>query len=348
MADEFARLKFDWIECVASDAEMPANASRLAIMICMHLNRRTGSSRVGLDLLAMELGMSKRGIQKLVEALERHGHIEISRGGGGRAVSEYRPKLPIGYRPLLERIRVAREKAFTEASRGEHAFTSNKTERGERAFTSKGERGERAFTSKGERGEPAFTSPDATEVNGCSERGERAFTQTLIRTLLPLKSPKDANDDDANFEWSAFEAVWQFEMNDRRCAAKKSFEGLSESDRRLAIERAPAYLRKCAERGSKRRHASRWLRDKGFLDAALSRPSPAAQRLASEPITTERGVFIRISTDQWRAWSRADGNIPPLNTKFGVGCYRPSEWPPGEHGLTSPAPKAVEAAEHQP
>lgn len=334
MADEFARLKFDWIECVASDAALPANVSRLAIMICMHLNRKTISSRVGLDLLAMELGMSKRGVQKLVEALEKRGHVDVSRGGGGHAVSEYRPKLPIGYRPLLERVKEARQQSFSEASRGEQEFTSNKTGRGEQAFA-----------SNGNRGEPAFTSPDATEVNACSERGEQAFTQTLNRTHIPLKSPKTARDGDANFEWSAFEAAWRFNADDRRTAAKKSFEGLSGAERRLAIERAPAYSFRCADRGSKRRHASRWLRDKGFLDSSLSYPQPKARRLPSEPITTERGVFVRISSDQWRAWSRVDGNIPPLDTKFGVGCYRPSEWPPG---MGSPVAQLASVPEPQP
>ena len=295
MRDDFAWLKTNWLECVANDAEVPPNASRFAIMICMHLNRRTRSARVSLDLLAMELRMSKRWLLRVVDVMERRGHIEVSRGGGGRAVNEYRLKLPIDYRPLLERIKEDREKSFSEASRGELAFTS--------------------------------VVPG--EVNDCSERGELAFTQTHNITHIPLKSPKNAYDDDVNFAWYAFEAVWQFEMNDRRTAAQKSFEGLTASERRLAIERASAYLRLCTERGSKRRHASRWLRDRGFLDPALSRSSPAAQRLPSEPITTERGVFIRISTDQWRAWSRVDGRLQALDTKFGVGCWRSSEWPPG-------------------
>jgi hypothetical protein len=115
-------------------------------------------------------------------------------------------------------------------------------------------------------------------------------------------------------------------MSDRRAAARREFENLSAADQRLAIEQAPFYLRRCAA-GTKRCRASRWLREKLFQDAAVSRSTPRPQQSLSEAITTERGFFIRISSPQWREWSRVEGPLPTLDTEFGIGCFKVSEWP---------------------
>lgn len=289
MSDDFAYLKSNFIEHVAFSAP---KATRLAVMLAMHLNRKSSTAEVSEELLAWELGVDQRSVRRQIGELVKHGLLSIDRRG---RCNLYRIALPSGYRPLLNRVN---EERATAPNRNRN------------------------------RGHGCPQSGDRIADIGVQNSGHGCPPNPYIEPIPPIV-PQNANDDDANFAWSAFEGVWKFETDDRRTAAKRTFEGLSGSERRLAIERAPAYLRRCAERRSKRRHASRWLRDRGFLDAALSRPSPAAQRLSSEPITTERGVFVRISTDQWRAWSRVDGNIPPLNTRFGVGCYRPTEWPSG-------------------
>ena len=298
MRDEFGWLKTNWLECVAADASLPPNATRIAVMIAMHANRTTGTARVGIDLLSKEIGVTERGARKLIGALVERRHLVIATpGGGAQRTNEYRIVLPTGYQPLLSRVASWRRDGI-----------------------------------------PIHGPKPGTCVQGFGDKNpEQAFRKpgTCVQgnptnNPLPPIIPQNANDDDANFEWSAFEAVWQFNADDRRSAASRAFGGLSGPDRRLAIERAPAYLRRCAERGTQRRHASRWLRDQGFLDATLSRLTPLAPRHPSEPIVSERGVFIRISSPQWREWSRADGCLQALNTQFGVGCYRPTEWPWGE------------------
>lgn len=324
MRDDFAYLKSNFIEHVAFSVP---NATRLAVMLCMHLNRKSSTAEVSEDQLAWELGIDHRSVRRQIGALAKRKLLSIDRRG---RCNVYRIALPSDYRPLLNRVKDEREAGNNCLQNSGHECPASDIETPDN------------FVRYFGHGCPLSDHeiPDIRVQNS----GHGCPPNPYIEPIPPIV-PQNASDDHANFEWSAFERVWQFDTDDRRTAAKRSFEGLSGPERRLAIDRAPAYLRRCADLCRKRRHASRWLRDKGFLDTALSRPPPKAQRLPSEPITTERGIFIRISSEQWRAWSRVDGNIPALNTKFGVGCYKPSEWPPG---MASPAAQPANVAERQP
>jgi hypothetical protein len=41
MGDKFTALKFQWLEGIAADIELPASATRLAAALNKHLNRKT-------------------------------------------------------------------------------------------------------------------------------------------------------------------------------------------------------------------------------------------------------------------------------------------------------------------
>ncbi len=68
MSDPFTARKFAWLEAVARDGDLRASASRLAIILAGFFNRKSGDAWPSMDTLADILGMTRRGVQKSVEA----------------------------------------------------------------------------------------------------------------------------------------------------------------------------------------------------------------------------------------------------------------------------------------
>jgi hypothetical protein len=56
MGDKFTALKFQWLEGIASDPELPASAARLAIALNKHLNRKTWDAFPAVATLARAIG----------------------------------------------------------------------------------------------------------------------------------------------------------------------------------------------------------------------------------------------------------------------------------------------------
>ncbi len=100
--DPYAFTK-NWLECIAFDDTLSHAACRVAIMIAMHRNRETRDARVGLDMIAAEAGMTKKGARGILQALAKRGLLRVSLGGGAKKTNVYLPILPNGYVPLLKR-----------------------------------------------------------------------------------------------------------------------------------------------------------------------------------------------------------------------------------------------------
>jgi hypothetical protein len=299
MGDKFTALKFRWLEGIAADPELPASAARLAIALNKHLNRKTWDAFPAVATLARAIRMTERRVQTLLQDLVKRGHLTIEAGGGRHATNRYRP-------------------IFKDADSCARPLDQKRPEKSSNFLPSSGRRNPEAHFGVSSRKNPKFAA---------TKPRNHFHPNPYIEPCTP-KVPTGTLCDDAHSAWRSFESAWRFDMSDRRAAAKREFENLSAAERRLAIERAPTYLRSCAD-GRKRCRASRWLREKLFQDATVSPLTPRVQRSLSEAIATERGFFIRISSPQWREWSRIEGPLPTLSTEFGIGCFRPSEWPIG-------------------
>jgi hypothetical protein len=297
MGDRFTALKFQWLERIAADFELPASATRLAVALNKHLNRKTWDAFPAVATLARAIGMTERRVQGLLQELVKHGHLTIESGGGRHATNRYRP-------------------VFTDADSCARPLDQKRPEKSSNFLPSSGRRNPEGHFAVSSRKNPKLAA---------SKPRNPVHPNPYIEPCTP-KIPTDTSCDDAHTAWRAFESAWRFDMSDRRGAARREFGNLSAAEKRLAIEQAPAYLRRCAD-GTKRCRASRWLREKLFQDAAVSPLTPRVQRSLSEAIATERGFFIRISSPQWREWSRVEGPLPTLNTEFGIGCFKMSEWP---------------------
>ncbi len=89
MGDAFTARKFAWLEAVARDASLRASASRLAIVLSAFFNRESGDAWPSMDTLADLLGMTRRGVQKLIEALVEAGFLDRDIGGGRKSTNVY-------------------------------------------------------------------------------------------------------------------------------------------------------------------------------------------------------------------------------------------------------------------
>lgn len=83
------RVRLDWLKQVALSGVSHA-ASRIAVIISTHINSKTGSTYLGLELLAREGRMSRRTAWTAVGDLQRDGHLEVKQGGGRGKANVYR------------------------------------------------------------------------------------------------------------------------------------------------------------------------------------------------------------------------------------------------------------------
>jgi hypothetical protein len=298
MGDKFTALKFRWLEGIAADPELPASAARLAIALNKHLNRKTWDAFPAVATLARAIRMTERRVQTLLQDLVKRGHLTIEAGGGRHATNRYRPILK-------------------DADPCPRLFDRKRPEKSSNIL----------LGTERQNPEANYRVSRRKTLKRAALKPRNQFHPNPYIEPCTPKVPTDTSSADASSAWQAFESAWRFDVSDRRAAARREFENLSAAEKRLAIEHAPTYLRRCAN-GRKRCRASRWLREKLFQDIAVSPLTPRVQRGLSETIATERGFFIRISSPQWREWSRVGGPLPTLDTEFGIGCFRPSEWPP--------------------
>ena len=94
---EFARRKFCWLEQVAADNDLAAQAPpamRVAVRLASHLNEETFLAYPGYRTIANDLGLKKHEtVIGAISALEARGHLVVAeKGRSGRGKSnKYRP-----------------------------------------------------------------------------------------------------------------------------------------------------------------------------------------------------------------------------------------------------------------
>lgn len=90
----FTRRKFEWLDAVASDPELPPIAARLAIIIAnRYLNSISAEAWPGVETLARALDVSANTVRTGMRALSRrHMRAEISTGGKGQT-NRYTPTI---------------------------------------------------------------------------------------------------------------------------------------------------------------------------------------------------------------------------------------------------------------
>jgi hypothetical protein len=262
MRDEFAWLKSNWLEAVASDATLTESAARLAVMIAMHLNRKTGTAQVSIGLLAWELKKDERNVRKLIEQLLARGLLKAT-GGRGRGVSRvYQPMLPSGYRPLLERVA---ERSKKEGVMAEDAGRNRPLSADQKAGD---------FIQNTGRNHPP--NPLKNPYTRAHARGGAAEGSKGSR-----------------WTWAEFELSWKNPLGGDRDAAQEAFEGLSPFERILVIGFVEAGRERAAERGSDPCGPLQWL-DEGFK-ACVPAIRPGRTRVAQGSVQFEAWDAV------WRA-----------------------------------------------
>ncbi|MEI9417562.1 hypothetical protein [Mesorhizobium sp. Cs1321R2N1] len=92
----FTKFKFQWLDQVACDAELPPVASRIAILLAdRFLSYETGDAWPGVPTLAGLLQISStRTVQNALIAMQSRGHVSIDVSAGGRKqTNRYAPTL---------------------------------------------------------------------------------------------------------------------------------------------------------------------------------------------------------------------------------------------------------------
>lgn len=290
----FAAFKFRWLETVASDRGLPMSAGTVAIQISKTLDRRTCSMSRPMAALANDVGMTERGLRKVVAALAERGLLLVEIGKGRGAANVFWPTFPEGERDA-------------ESGTPVPAFG--------------GEKPEPEFRETGTGVPPIHYSPFSIPIT-------------------PISPPRDAASSPSAFE--GFVAVYPFAPTDSLVAVQRSWNRLSEEERRLAIEIAPAYLAQCRREERKHCGPTNYLRQKRWEGLAMMRKS----RIGRAPEVRE---WIEAGTPEyaaWRAHSAARGQTIPEYTPAGrkPGFWRRTRWPPSAAPRPPEAPAAPPGA----
>lgn len=86
-------IKFIWLKQVCSDHEISHLAARIAALLLDYINPATGAAWPSQATLATAAGVSRRGVQKALTALETAGHLRITVQKGRANTNRYRPLL---------------------------------------------------------------------------------------------------------------------------------------------------------------------------------------------------------------------------------------------------------------
>lgn len=116
--DGFTAFRFEWLERIALDDALPPSASRVAIRLATkYLNRKMRIAWPAQSTLARELGLTVRGIQKVLGALADRGHLDITvRKGHDSNI----------YRPILK-AKATNEDTNACSERHEQPFRETRT-----------------------------------------------------------------------------------------------------------------------------------------------------------------------------------------------------------------------------
>jgi hypothetical protein len=129
-ADDFTKRKFTWLDQVVADLSISPSAFRLTFILASRfVNRETGDGWPSQETLGQLVGITPRGIRKLVDQLISRGHLAVIRGHGPGNSSRYRPILkqqdddsPAEERQTAERHEGAPSSSATSAAAIAAAF----------------------------------------------------------------------------------------------------------------------------------------------------------------------------------------------------------------------------------
>ena len=304
MSSDFYIFKSKWLECIGGDLDLPDSACRLALAIGRFLNSESADAWPSIATLANRTGHTERNIQRILKMLVQRGYLTISNGGGRGATNLLRPRMK-GDSDLGEASRHRAD--YVKKPRPQSWGLDEKPRPQSHPFT--------------------YKNGDSTVAKTPTVERPKPNEGTL--TSLPSKfAPAVVS------SFDEFERRWNWQPTESRGAARRAFDEVVSAEQQRAIDAVPSYVRECAL-GGERLSASRWLRGRCYLNLT---PIALSSRTAG-PIVTEHGVFVRISSAQWSAWRAAEGQLESVNTAFGVGCYRPTEWPPGREPGIGGAPR---------
>ncbi|WP_342711430.1 hypothetical protein AAFG13_06055 [Bradyrhizobium sp. B124] len=103
--DLYTKERFEWIDQVVADPELPASATKVAYVIATSLWRNKGSitlvspevtaldnvreAWIGTREIAEKIAMSRFTVMTVVNQLQERGHLEVDRGKQGRGHSNH-------------------------------------------------------------------------------------------------------------------------------------------------------------------------------------------------------------------------------------------------------------------
>jgi hypothetical protein len=88
--DDFTRRKFEWLDQVVADRSLTPLAFHVAYLLSGYLNRATGEAFPSQETLAKRLGLTARGVRKLVAQVSDGGHLEVLEAHGRGRMNIYR------------------------------------------------------------------------------------------------------------------------------------------------------------------------------------------------------------------------------------------------------------------
>jgi hypothetical protein len=92
---EFERWKESWQRSVFQDRDLPISAKVVVTVITFHLNRDDRNAFPAIRTIARIAGLNRSTVLEAIDALERRGHLAVTRkfkSNGGKASSVYEPK----------------------------------------------------------------------------------------------------------------------------------------------------------------------------------------------------------------------------------------------------------------
>lgn len=289
MADDSAQrtslaaFKFRWLRSVAQLAvrqAVPPSVGIIAIMIAELIDPKTWTIEASMQDLAEAVGMTPRGLRKIISALVKDKHLVVDVGRGRGVKNSFMPVLPDA---------VDQQKIGTPVP------------------ILRSEKAERSFPKTGTSVPPIHNIPFS----------------------LPY-SPKApiANDEEALLGFDQFKAVFPISPIDSRRAAQRAWNGLSEEDKRQAIEAAPHFVAEVRRVERKLCAPATFLRERRWEGFALKRDSAAPRDRRSE-------FWIARGTAEYSAWitrARAQKRTIPerqSSADGSFGFWRRTKFPPG-------------------
>jgi Helix-turn-helix domain len=281
MADDFTRLEFAWLDQVAADADLPAFAARVAIILLRYYGRIERAAWPSMATLARDLGATERSIQRALQTMTPK-HLTIIAGGGRSATNRYRwnisaPGAP--GKPRQMRQGLSRAETPTELSPFRPRKPRQNCQGIETETPTKLTRNPDNFC----RETPTELSPEPTEENLLKEPTESISIESEVcdpgkigSKTRPQNARKKAKPKASD---ATFEGWWkQYPRRVAKGAAEKAYSRIVGSGEASVAELMAGALRYAAERTGQdpqfTKHPSTWLAGACWADEPQAPAQP--------------------------------------------------------------------------